>query len=193
MHLFIQGQPGVGKSSLIRKALEPISSIVAGFATQRLIENGKVIGFCAYCVAGTLPSLETIYVANQPGAFILNGKIDISVLEKIILQVEQNIKNPKYEFVLLDEIGGIELKSRVFMGALLRILSSGKHCIGVLKSAHNMSHTVSTLKLDAEYLDMQKDFEQIICTKSELFSVTYENRDVMQDYFCNHVQQLRKL
>ena len=193
MHLFLQGQFGIGKSSLLRKMLEPASSSIAGFVTQRLMKNGKKIGHRALNITGSLPPLEAVYTPGQKGIFILKGQTDIPALEKAILQVEQDTINPGCKFILLDEIGGVELKSEAFMGSLLRIVSGDKPCIGVLKSAPNLAYAMSQLNLDNEYLRLHSRLEQIIRLKGELISVTYENIDEMREYLNQHVRQILKL
>lgn len=184
MNLFLQGQFGSGKSSLLRKALEPFSSSLAGFSTQRLKKNDKTIGYRALTITETLPPLEAIYTPGERGMFIRipNRQIDISVLEKTILQAEQDALRPGCKLILLDEIGGIELKSEVFMGSLLRLLYGAKPCIGVLKSASSLSHTLSQLSLDQDYLSRHDHLEQIIRRKGELILVTPQNREALPGY-----------
>ncbi|MCL1873004.1 MAG: nucleoside-triphosphatase [Clostridiales bacterium] len=184
MNLFLQGQFGIGKSSLLRKALEPYSLSITGLVTQRLLKNSKTIGYRAIRINGALPPLETIYTPGCQGMFIhiSNRQFDISVLEKTILQVEQDAQNPDCKLILLDEIGGVELKSEVFADSLLRIINGGKPCIGVLKSAPNLSHAMSQLSLDQEYLSLHNRLEQMIRRKGELIPVTFENREDLPEY-----------
>jgi len=172
MHLFLQGHPRIGKSTLLRKALEPFALSIAGFVTQRLGCDGEIIGYRALSVAGVMPPLEAEYDVNQTGIFLFKSKIDISVLERTILQAEQSTKTPKCKLILLDEVGGVELKSKVFKKALMRILGGEKPCIGVWKSTPNLSHTISMLKLSSEYYNPHDDFEPMIQSSGELLLQT---------------------
>ena len=187
VHLFLQGQPGIGKSSLIRKALDPIDSSVAGFTTQRLKENGTTTGYRVLRITNDFPLLEEEYAPNKSGVFLLNGQLNISVLESAISQVEEDSKNPSCNIIVLDEIGGVELISEVFMKTLFRIISGGKPCIGVLKSAQNLSHTVSKQNLSSEYLILHKHLEQEIQSKGELITVTNENKFTAQDILARYL------
>ena len=189
MHLFIQGQARIGKSTILRKVIEPVALDIVGFVTQRIMRNESIVGYRALSATGALPSLETVYDANEQGVFLLKGRMDISVLEMVISQVEQSVKSQNCGLVLLDEIGGVELKSDIFKGSLLRILNSNKPCIGVWKSALNLSHTMSMLNLDNEYLSSHEELERIICSKGELLSVTNENKSSIQEYLRHYVQQ----
>ncbi|MCL2281673.1 MAG: nucleoside-triphosphatase [Dehalococcoidia bacterium] len=192
MHLFIQGQSRIGKSTLLRNTLIPVAASVAGFVTQRLMENEKVIGYRALSIAGDLPLLETGYETNQSGIFLINFQLDISVLESVILLVEQATKSPSCKLILLDEIGGVELKSGVFFDALLRIMNGEKPCIGVWKSTSNLSHTISRLKLNNEYLNPHDSLEQIVRSKGELLTVTDANKESLHGYIKKYIQQMIK-
>ncbi|MCL2707398.1 MAG: nucleoside-triphosphatase [Dehalococcoidia bacterium] len=187
-HLFLQGQPGIGKSSLLRKALESIDYGVAGFATQRLKENSRTTGYRVLQITNGFPLLDEEYTPSKLGVFLLNGQQNIPVLEAAISQVEEDSKNPNCNIIVLDEIGGIELVSDVFMKTLLRIISGRKPCIGVLKSAQNLSHTVSKQNLSSEYLILHKQLEQEIQSKSELITVTDENKFAMQEYLARYLR-----
>ena len=170
----------------MRGALAPLASTVAGFATQRLTANGGFIGYRAVVVNGTtgqvLPSVEAAYSdGTSDGVFILEGKGDISVLAQKISEAERVIQNPSVKLVLLDEIGGIELTSKVFMEPLLRILCGAKPCIGTFKSTDNLTHTVRTLKIDAEYHLLHQRLEQILRQNGNLLTVTEKNRQEISE------------
>ncbi|MCL2679211.1 MAG: nucleoside-triphosphatase [Dehalococcoidia bacterium] len=192
MHLFLQGKPCVGKSSLIRKELEQSRANVAGFITQRLKEAGRTIGYRVLSVTEELPPLEAMYIPNQSGIFLLNGQMDVSALEVAILQVEKDSQNKKCSLIVLDEVGGVELKSERFMKPLLRIINAEKPCIGVLKSAQNLSHAILSLNLDNEYLSLHRHLEQTILSKGKLISVASENKSATQEYIARYLQQLPK-
>lgn len=192
MHLFLQGPIGIGKSTLLQKAIKLSGFSITGFTAQRLIENGKTIGYRAVMVNGTLPALEASCPDDMDGVFLLNGKRNVSVLERAIQQVERDMQSPEVKLVLLDEIGGIELTSDAFMGPLRRILSGAKPCIGVLKSAGNLAHTSSVLKLGAEYPALHKELEDLIRQKGELLTVTDKNRPAIRDCLNQYVESMLK-
>jgi nucleoside-triphosphatase len=168
MHLFLQGPRKAGKSTLIRGALLPYQTYVVGFAVQRLMENGEQIGFRAVPADGFLPPLEAEYAPDMDGVFILRGKKNESELDKTIRVVESESRKPACRLILLDEIGGIELTSALFMGALSKILSGGKPCIGVLKSKENLENTSSMLCLGSHCLDLRAKLEERILRCGEL-------------------------
>lgn len=162
MHLFLKGPRGIGKSTLLRKMLLPYQNQLAGFMVQRLFEDKTPVGFRAVLLNGCLPPLETEYSPDMDGVFILRGQKDVAVLDRIIVMAEASSQQVGCNMLLLDEIGGIELTSPVFMAALLRILSGSKPCIGVLKSAENLAHMATMLHLENEYLGLRATLEKSI-------------------------------
>lgn len=180
MHLFLQGPMGIGKSTLLREALIPAASVLAGFATQRLVENGKTIGYRAVSADGPLCPVETPYSEGIGGVFLLRGNRDVSVLEQIIEQAEQDMQKEHVKLLILDEIGGIELTSQRFMASLMRILSGKKPCAGVFKSAGNLAHTSSVLGLEQSYPSLHGGLEQHILLNGRILTLTNENRQKVQ-------------
>jgi nucleoside-triphosphatase len=166
--LFLHGPRKTGKSSLLREILLPCRNLLAGFVTQRLMKDGELIGFRAELLTGNMPPLEAEYEPDMDGVFILRGKGEKSVLDDVIGAVEAACLKPACKLILLDEIGGIELASTVFMNALSRILSGTKPCIGVLKSKENLEHASSALGLDNRYLDLRARLEEQILRSGEL-------------------------
>lgn len=180
MHLFLQGPMGIGKSTLLREALIPAVSVLAGFASQRLVENGKTIGYRAVSVNGSLCPVETPYSKGTGGVFLLRGNRDVSILEQIIEQAAQDMQKENVKLLILDEIGGIELTSQRFMASLMRILSGKKPCAGIFKSAENLAHTSSVFGLEQSYPSLHKTLEQHILLNGRILTLTNENRQIVQ-------------
>ena len=196
MHIFLQGPPGTGKSSLLREAISPYISSAGGFFVQRLIEKGRNVGFQAILLKNQLSPLEVPYHPEMEHVFILDGKWDIAVLEKIILCVEEQMKTQGAKLILLDEVGGIELRSQVFMSALERILSSGTPCFGVLKSRENLGRTVANLNIRHEYTALHTQLETRIRADGEIINFSEQNRAqtlrYVKDAAANRISQIEE-
>jgi nucleoside-triphosphatase len=190
MKLFLQGRSGVGKSRLLRETLEPYTGAVAGFTVQRLTQNGELVGFRAASIEGGFPPGEAEYTQETAGVFILRGRQNVPVLEEAILRAEEESRKSRRKLVLLDEIGGIELVSDVFMDTLNRLLSGGKPCCGVFKSHENLAHTASILRLGEEYANRSKLLAARLEEAGELLTVTEQNYAELRDCLAARFQSL---
>ena len=178
MHIFLQGNSGIGKSSLLREAFSPCAELFAGFVTQSLVLDGSCIAFRAACVEGSFPPLEARYAPDLEDVFILRHKWwDISVLEKTILQVKSNLESSNAKMIILDEIGGLELTSPVFMSTLEHILSSGAICFGVFKTRENLARATERLKVADRQPDLHAALEKKILACGRIITVDESNRE----------------
>ena len=190
MKLFLQGRSGVGKSRLLRETLDPYTEAVAGFTVQRLTLNGEVVGFRAVAIESGFPPGEAEYIQEMSGVFILRGQQNVPALEEAILRIEEESHKSRRKLVLLDEIGGIELVSDIFMDTLNRLLSGGKPCCGVFKSHENLAHTASILKLGEEYAYRSKMLAARLEEAGELLTVTEQNYAEVRGYLTARFQSL---
>ncbi len=150
-HLFLSGPSGAGKSTLLRTQLAPFADSAAGFVCRRILEGECTAGFCAARIEGSLPPLiaHTKPVGGEP--FLYKGVQNLGALEAAIECAVTDAGHPRCRFVLLDEIGGIELVSDAFMANAYRLLSGPLPCIGVLKSPENLRRTLENQHLHGDY------------------------------------------
>ncbi|XP_006531346.2 cancer-related nucleoside-triphosphatase homolog isoform X1 [Mus musculus] len=98
-HVFLTGPPGVGKTTLIQKAIEVLQSSglpVDGFYTQEVRQEGKRIGFDVVTLSGAQGPL------SRAGSSC----------------------GPKHRVCIIDEIGKMELFSQPFIQAVRQMLST---------------------------------------------------------------------
>ena len=141
--LFLTGPDRSGKSDMIHNALGERILRAGGFVTIReRDEKGKVRSFDLMSADGS----------GQPERFLefVNGK-PVSRLEvfsqtgtRLLRQAENR------PFVVLDELGGVELLDDSFVHALAQLLQSDKPCIGVLKGP-GAGKTVGVMGLNLRY------------------------------------------
>lgn len=153
-HLFLEGPIQIGKSTLLRQLLAPYASQIAGFSSQRLTDfSGDTIAFrivSAQDFRLTMPYEEAVKsdefmpdVLQNYGVFRVipkGGKSEnfYDVFENIGLKFLGDASNKR--LILLDEIGGVELKNEPFRNALYDILNGDIPCIGVIKSHKKATH-----------------------------------------------------
>jgi nucleoside-triphosphatase THEP1 len=186
-HIFLQGPSGIGKSTILRKVLTPYIQSVSGFTTQRLKKNGAIIGLSTACLDDSFPPLEVevdVDAQHHPifdNVFLFRGKwMGHSVLEQTLINVKQRAESPDIRLILLDEIGGIEMISAVFMKTLEQLLHGSIPCFGVFKSCENLDRAISNLNFStqsAKLHEQHKRLETLICSRGEILTVTEQNRE----------------
>ncbi len=134
-HLFLEADSGSGKSTLIRKIIAPYIDQIGGFTSQRLQnENNETIAF--RIVPAQDMRLAVPYENTQESIFRIiagekKGYNNLEVFETEGIKLLTSIDDKK--LILLDEIGGIELKNKAFREKLYEVLAGDVPCIGVIK------------------------------------------------------------
>lgn len=164
-NLFIEGPIQTGKSTTIRKVLKeafgPELDGAAGFTSQRIIDaESRLLGFrLAQANAGLTVTTDAALLIDEVGYphldnvfkwFTSSGpRVDMSVFETAGIEYLEDAftraKSGQARLVLLDEIGGHELKCDAFRRRLYELLDSDIPCVGVIKSPANTKHMDDSL------------------------------------------------
>ena len=134
-HLFLEADIQTGKSTLIRKLIAPYIDEIGGFSSQRLQnKNNETVSF--RIVPANDLRLAVPYEDTPESIFrIIDG--DLRGLNKPEIFESEGLKYltdiHEKKLILLDEIGGIELRNNVFREKLHEILAGDIPCIGVIK------------------------------------------------------------
>jgi len=138
--LFLLGDIGCGKSSMLCEALGASVSLAGGFRTVRVVEQGRLTGF------------ELLASDGRRGRFcdLTQGiRRDDSVFSG--LGAELLREAARHPFAVLDEFGGMELLVPEFRAALFDFLRSDVPCIGVLKNEQAVQALLARIPLDSPY------------------------------------------
>ena len=177
-NLFLEGPIQTGKSTLIREVLHeacgPELTGVGGFTVQRMHfptpGNDKRFGFRLMPAAAPIKAHTCVTTTDEnllasDGVFKLTGceggsRTNMEVFETkgvtLLTQALEDAKAGRIGLVLLDEIGGHEMKCRKFMSLLNRLLDSDIPCIGVIK------HPDSTRRMDPSLLEANEELHKKI-------------------------------
>lgn len=133
-----------GKSTLLQEAMEPYREYIGGFVSQRLKDSSlNTIGF-RLADYSSEPALTTAFTEELSNIFLRHGSdkssFSLSVFENQAIDILETAKASK-QIILLDEIGGGELKSDIFKNYLDRLLMGNVPCIGVLKAPKAAANT----------------------------------------------------
>jgi len=130
MNIFITGNPGCGKSTLIQKFLQEISDKkVSGIITPEIRVNGARQGFKIIDLASRQEEvLASVNIERGPG--VSRYKVNIEGIERIVDKFLESYKDSDY--VAIDEIGMMEFYSKKFKETIRMVLSSDKNVIATL-------------------------------------------------------------
>lgn len=192
MHFFLQGERGVGKSYLLSQMLRPYQKYIAGFAVQRLMRQDTIVGFRVQKISGGFPSLNIAddEITDRRQVFIYQGTRNLAVLERIIARVEEESREDWCRLIYLDEIGGVELESRLFMESLSGILNCGKPCVGVFKAAQNLDHLIKHRGIGSYFVEQHRQLQQQLMQDGMLVTLSNDNRELCEAYFKQYLKTL---
>ena len=130
----LTGQPGTGKTSLIKQAIAGMKGKAGGFYTEEIRSQGVRQGFRLVTLDGHSAILAHAY-SHSPYRVSKYG-VDIDSLDKVGVSA-LNQAAQECDLVVIDEIGKMELFSAKFREAVLRILKSGKRLLGTIMLSPN--------------------------------------------------------
>lgn len=122
-HVFLTGPPGVGKTTLVRRAcgeLGASSAPLQGFYTEEVREGGKRTGFDVVTLDGRRGTLAR--VGSQKGPKVGQYTVDLRSFEGLALPVLSLKRDPSPPIYVIDEVGKMELFSQGFIQATRRLL-----------------------------------------------------------------------
>ena len=140
--LFLTGPMGCGKSTAIAQALGSTACRGGGFFTRRQLDSsGKLTGFSLESTDGARGEIFLDFTQGKP---VWN----LSVFSQLGRDL---LSDPDAPFLVLDEIGGVELLCPEFADALEAVFVRGIPCIGVMKGAGPSGALIKALGLDDTY------------------------------------------
>jgi len=130
MNIFITGNPGCGKSTLIKKLLEEIfNKRVSGIITPEIRTNRERQGFKIIDIASGKE--ETLASANiEPGPGVSKYRVNLEGIDIIMGKFLESYEDSEY--VVIDEIGMMELYSKKFREIIEMVINSNKIVIATL-------------------------------------------------------------
>ncbi|RCW50688.1 MULTISPECIES: nucleoside-triphosphatase [unclassified Halanaerobium] len=137
-NIFLTGEKGTGKSTIIKNALLKLKITPGGFTVGR---EKRAAGNCTafFLLSGRKFVEIDIKNKNENNTFAFRKDADSNfiirpeIFETYGLELLENCKEP----VLMDELGRFELKAKKFRNRIIKILKSEKVTIGVIKNEEN--------------------------------------------------------
>ena len=127
-NILFTGPPGCGKTTLIQKIVQQLSTPSTGFITKEIREKGKRVGFTINTLDGKEVLLAHINVSGRYRV----GRYGV-VLESVdSVAVPSMIPKTQKGSVVVDEIGKMECFSSLFRKKLLDVLDMPNKVIGTI-------------------------------------------------------------
>ena len=170
MNYLLTGHPGVGKTTIIKKAIEKLKLPAGGFYTEEIRENDLRVGFAVATLSGLKGVLahrnfkSRYKVGNYGvGVYTLN-RIGVKEIQACLLEKK---------IIVIDEIGKMELLSTQFQEAVEKALNADNPVLGTITLACH-------------------PFAQKVKARDDIkiFEVTKENRE---EVFKALIKELKKI
>jgi nucleoside-triphosphatase len=141
--ILLTGRPGVGKTTVIKNALERLPGRSGGFYTAEIREEGRRQGFKIVTLDGQEGILSHVNIAGRPR--VSKYGVNLKDLEEIgVASLRRAVAQA--DFVIVDEIGKMELFSEEFRKAVLEAVESEKAVLGtVMISRHPWADALKAL------------------------------------------------
>lgn len=166
MNIFITGPPGIGKSSVIKKVIQVLREkriYAGGMYCPEIRENNKRVGFeIIDILTGNKGILA--HIRQSDGPKIGKYKVKLQDLTRIGIH-SIDIALEKADFIVIDEIGPMEIQKSNFQKKVIKALDSPKPVLGIIH--WKMKNPIINL------IRMRKD--------TVIFELTKENRDSLHE------------
>jgi len=129
--IFITGQPGCGKTYLLRKACQSLAKRglkCSGFLTEEVLEKGG--GRVGFDLVTIPDGFRRPFARKSPhkdwkqrtGDYV----VDVHALEEVGVPTLQKASRDEVDVFVVDEIGRMELHSRKFQKEIVKLLANGR-------------------------------------------------------------------
>lgn len=159
-NLLVMGEPGVGKSTLVRTILDRLSCSIGGILTEEMLLDEERVGFKLRSL--TDGNEHTLAHRDHPGPLRVGRYcVELGTVRHIAIPAIQEAIASR-ELIVIDEIARMQLVSRPFSDVVLEAIRSPKPVLGTV---HSRSHV---------FTDKLKQRPDVL-----LIELTQENRDEM--------------
>lgn len=177
--LFLTGDSGEGKTTLLFQCLKPYRAVTGGFFSQRLVsESGDTVGF-RLASANEEWEPKICYHDGLTNIFLKRTKEGMVSFPEVFQKEGRELltSHGDHKLILLDEIGGVELLIPEFMEAVYACLNGPKPCIGVIKSRNNFAMMMARNGGNSSAFHLRDELEESVRMSLRNQLLTYHRKD----------------
>jgi nucleoside-triphosphatase len=168
VRLFLTGNPGVGKTALIRAVVERLKGITcAGFYTEEMRQTGQRTGFKIVTLDGRDGILASL---GRQRPTIGKYSVHVAEFEKLVLRY-LDPATTSADLYVIDEIGNMELLSHQFRIRIIELLAQPTNLLATITKRGN------------GFIDQTKRRSDI-----EIIEVTRKNRDELPEELARKIK-----
>lgn len=158
--ILLTALPRTGKSTAIKKVVKMLGKDnCGGFYTEEIREDGERVGFRICTLSGKIGILSHVNIESNYR--ISRYGVDLETFETLcVSELESAIKDNNIKYIVIDEIGPMQLFSKKYKELLIKLLNCDKPIIGTI------------FMNSYEWLDDFKQQENV-----NLIEITFDNRD----------------
>ena len=127
--LLLTGQPGTGKTALIKEALDKTRIKAAGFYTEEIRTGGIRQGFRLITLDGQEVLLAHVDISSPYR--VSKYHVDTAALDRVGVSALHRAVQ-EFDLIVIDEIGKMELLSPQFKETVIHALNSQKKILGTI-------------------------------------------------------------
>eukprot|EP00877_Chromochloris_zofingiensis_P011430 jgi/Chrzof1/6540/Cz19g00120.t1 len=182
-HIFLTGQPGVGKTTLVRQVLSQLQQqhpalnppgLARGFYTEEVRGQGGRVGFDIVTLDHQRAPLARVGTLPQGAAAVGKYVVNVPSFESLALPALQ--LQPDTRLYVIDEVGKMELFSHAFYPAVEALLNTSAIVYGTMPTAKYGRHIP-----EVELIKARPDVE--------IITVTRQNRDSLVTVLTSRLHQ----
>ena len=159
MNILITGNPGTGKTTLIKKLVHTFDTRVSGFYTEEIRKQNERVGFAVRTLDGHEGTLAHIDIRSPYR--IGKYKVDVESFERIALPALEKRRFGS-KIIIIDEIGPMELFSEIFKKRVLEILDSPSSVIATIKLKGSDFVAMIKSRNDVELYTLTRDTRETV-------------------------------
>jgi nucleoside-triphosphatase len=170
--LFLTGDPGCGKTTVVRRVCEILISQgrkVGGMISREIRDGGVRVGFGMEDVLSHEHGILA-HIRQNEGPRVGKYRVNLADIERVgVAAITRAITDA--DLIVVDEVGPMELNSQPFILAVEKALGSPKHFVGTIHK-HASHYLVTAIKSNQAY---------------RILEVTRENRQELPGKIAEHL------